>query len=631
MPYFAPIPPGTTSQAVALQDVRPASSQDIDYTSLPAWERIVQAIDPKGRVEVDANRQTFNEQTQVFTATGNAVMRYRGAVLEADEIEVNLITRKATATGEEVVLTRGDQVLRGKRLDYDLDAESGVFYQVRGGVRLQEADRDTNLIDAPILVDPGAPPRAVLPQTAVESPGRGLQRFTADELTFDSKGGGTATNLRITNDPFDPPELELQSRKAILTRLPNGDSEIRAQGGQLAFDRRIAVPLLRDRVVISRRRRDPLPFELGYDQRDLGGVFLSRTFDVVDERNITFQITPILLLQRTIERGFSPVGTNFALSSRLVADVARDTTVKLDGLLSRLDFWDTDERLRARFRLEHRWLRVHSVIVDAAYRQRVFNGSLGFEDVRFGGGVALASNEPIILDKARTTQLQYLLSARIIQANSDDTNDPDGQELRTLGRYQGVITLSRGVTLWQGKALPPTATQGLRFSPRPLTPYLSFSVGMTSINNFYSNGTTQIVLGGNIGLSAQFGNFAKNFFDYTALNIFYTPRFRLTDPSPFFFDRQVDQQVINISLAQQLFGPLRATANIVLSLDNGGARIVDATYGLEYSRRTYGVSVFFNPERAQGGVLFRLNEFNWTGNPEPLLEREQITPRLDVQ
>jgi hypothetical protein len=66
-------------------------------------------------------------------------------------------------------------------------------------------------------------------------------------------------------------------------------------------------------------------------------------------------------------------------------------------------------------------------------------------------------------------------------------------------------------------------------------------------------------------------------------------------------------------------------------LDNGGAQIVDATYGLEYSRRTYGVSVFFNPERAQGGVLFRLSEFNWTGNPEPLLEREQITPSLDVQ
>ncbi|MEN9273660.1 MAG: DUF3769 domain-containing protein [Gloeomargarita sp. DG02_4_bins_56] len=629
MPYFAPIAPGVSPQVAALRDVRPVSTEDIDYTSLPLWERLVQAIDPKARVEVDADRQTFNEQTQVFTATGNAVLRHRGAVLEADEIEVNLLTRKATATGEEVVLTRGDQILRGKRLDYDLDAESGVFYQVRGGLRLEEAARDTNLMDAPVLVDPATPRRVFVPQTAVERPGRGLQRFTADELTFDSKGGGTATNLKITNDPFDPPELELQARRATLTRLPNGDSEIRAKGGQLAFDRRIAVPLLRDRVVISRRRRDPLPLELGYDQRDLGGVFLSRTFDVVDDRHVTFQITPIFLLQRTIERGFG-WGTNFGLRSRLVADVAPDTTVKLEGLLSRLDFRDTDERLRARFQLEHRWLPQHRFIADAAYRQRVFNGSLGFEDVRFGAGVALLSNQPITLDKAGTTQLQYVLSARIITADSDDTNDPDGQELRTLGRYQGALTLSRSITLWQGKPLPPTATEGLRFSPRPLTPSVGFSAGISSINNFYSNGATQIVLGGDVGFSGQLGHFAKNWFDYTAFRVSYSPRFRLTEASPFFFDRRVDQQVVNLFLAQQIFGPLRATANITLSLDNGGAQIISATYGLEYSRRTYGVSVFFNPERAQGGILFRLNEFNWTGNPEPLLERDQIVPRLDA-
>jgi hypothetical protein len=625
MPYFAPIPPGMTFQAFALQDVRPASTQDIDYTSLPNWERLGQAMDPQRRVEVEADRQTFNEQTQVFTATGNVVMRYRGAVLEADVVEVNLLTRKATATGETVVLTRGDEVLRGKRLDYDLDAESGVFYQVRGGVRLQGAD----LRDAPVSVDPGAPPQLVLPPTAVPArPGRGLQRFTADELTFDAKGGGTATNLRITNDPFDPPELELQSRRATLTPLPNGDREIRAEGGQLVFDRRVAIPLLRDRVVISRRGRDPLPFELGYDQRDLGGLFLSRTFDVVDERNVTLQITPILLLQRTLAQGFAPVGNNLGLRSRLVADVARDTTLKLDTLLSRMDFLDADQRLRARLRLEHRWLPEHSVVADIAYRQRVFNGSLGFEDVPLGAGVALGSTEPIPLHPTKTTQVQYVVSGRYIESNGTIKQNQVAR-LR-LGRFQFAGLLTHSVILWQGKALPPTATQGLRFSPFPLVPTFSLNLGLSSTNNLYTNGDSQIVLGGYVGLSGQFGNFAKNFLDYTAVSVVYAPGFVLTGLSPFFFDRRVDQQVLFVSLGQQIVGPLRATANIVLSLDQGRAQMIDATYGLEYSRRTYGVSVFFNPERSAGGVTFRLSEFNWTGNPEPFLERERITPRLDV-
>ncbi len=625
MPYVAPPSPGMTAPAAVLQDVRPASCQDIDDTSLSAGGWLAQAVDLPGRVEVTADRQTFNEQTQVFTATGNAVLRYRGAVLTAEEIEVNLRTRRATATGKEVVLTRGDQVLRGQRLEYDLAAESGVFYQVQGVVRLQAAERDADLRDVPA---PGKLPQAGPVPTAVERPGQGLQRFSADELTFDAQGGGTATNFRLTNDPFDPPELEFQAQRATLTHLPNGDREIRAQGGQLAFDRRVAIPLLRDRVVISRRRRDPLPFELGYDQQDLGGLFLSRTFDVVDERDVTWQIAPILLVQRTLVQGFAPVGNNLGLRSRLVADVARDTTLKLDTLLTRLDFLDADQRLRARLRLEHRWLPQHSVVADVAYRQRVFNGSLGLENVPFGAGIALGSTEPIPLNPTKTTQFQYLVSGRFFES-SGTTPQKQIERLR-LGRFQLAGLLSHSILLWQGKALPPTATQGLRFSPVPLTPYLSLNLSLASTNNFYTNGATQIVLGGSVGLSGQFGNFAKNFGDYTAISVIYAPSFVLSGLSPFFFDRRVDQQVLFLGMAQQLVGPLRATANIALSLDRGEAKIIDATYGLEYSRRTYSLSVFFNPERSAGGLLFRLNEFNWTGNPEPFLEREQITPRLDV-
>lgn len=626
MPYFAPLAPGVSPEVAVLQDVRPASVQDINYTNLPQWERIAQAIDPKQRVEVDADQQTFNEQTQVFTATGNAVLRFRGAVLQADEIEVNLITRKAVATGREVVLTRGEEVLRGKRLEYDLDTESGVFYQVRGGIRVQPLAQPSP--DRPTLSDPLAPPSVVPTPTAVERPGRGLRRFTADELTFDVKGNGTATNLRVTNDPFDPPELELQARRATLTRLPTGDSEVRAEGGRLVFDQRVAIPLLRDRVIISRRRRDPTPIEIGYDRQDLGGLYIGRPFEVVDTPEIAFRITPILLVQRTFESGFAPFGNNFALRTQLAADVARDTTVKIDALLSRFDFRDANERIRARLRLEHRWLPRHSLIADAVYRERVFNGSLGFETVRFGAGVALASNEPIPLDPARTTQLQYLLSARVITAGSDDTDQPNGE--RTLGRYQAAVNVNRSILLWQGKLLPATATEGLRFSPTPVVPYVSLDVGVVSINNFYSNGRTQLVLGGDVGLRTQFGQFAKNWLDYTAFSITYSPRFRLTDKSPFFFDRQEDQQILRFSLTQQIYGPLRASANITLRLDGGNPRVIDATYGLEYSRRTYGISLFFNPERASGGILLRISDFNWVGEPEPFLDRDRLLPPGDI-
>ncbi|MEN9229127.1 MAG: DUF3769 domain-containing protein [Gloeomargarita sp. HHBFW_bins_205] len=626
MPYIAPPTPGVASGVTVLQQVRPASVRDIDYTTLPLWERIAQAIDPQQRVEVEADRQTFNEQTQVFTATGNVVMRYRGVVLRADEVEVNLITRKAVATGEEVVLTRGEEVLRGKRLEYDLAAESGVFFQVRGGVRVQPLE--PGLPDGPRLGEPTAPPPIIPAPQAVERPGQGLRRFTADELTFDAQGNGTATNLRITNDPFDPPELELRARRATLTRLPDGDSEVRAEGGRLVFDQRVSVPLLRDRVIISRRRREAAPVEIGYDRQDLGGLYLGRPFEVVDTPTVSFRLTPILLVQRTFEQGFSPVGTNFALRTQLRANVTPQTDVKLDSLLSRLDFQDPEERLRIRLRLEHRWLPRHSVIADVADRERVFNGSLGFETVRFGAGVALASNQPIPLGPDGQTQLQYLLSARVIRARSDDTTPP-GQE-KTLMRYQAAVNVNRSFLVWQGKPLPPTATEGLRFSPVPVTPFFAIGLGAVSFTNFYSNGRVQTVVGGDVGFTTQLGRFARNWLDYTALSIFYSPRFRLNQKSPFFFDRQEDQQILRFGLTQQIYGPLRASANIALRLDGGNPRVIDATYGLEYSRRTYGISVFFNPERAAGGILLRISDFNWLGEPDPLLERDRLVPPAEV-
>ncbi|MEN9276355.1 MAG: DUF3769 domain-containing protein, partial [Gloeomargarita sp. GMQP_bins_5] len=81
---------------------------------------------------------------------------------------------------------------------------------------------------------------------------------------------------------------------------------------------------------------------------------------------------------------------------------------------------------------------------------------------------------------------------------------------------------------------------------------------------------------------------------------------------------------------QQIYGPLRASANIALRLDGGNPRVIDATYGLEYSRRTYGISVFFNPERAAGGILLRISDFNWLGEPDPLLERDRLVPPAEV-
>ena len=58
-------------------------------------------------IEVIADRQVYDESTQVVTAEGNVVMRFAEAVLTSDRIQINLADRIAVAQGN-VTLTRGE-------------------------------------------------------------------------------------------------------------------------------------------------------------------------------------------------------------------------------------------------------------------------------------------------------------------------------------------------------------------------------------------------------------------------------------------------------------------------------------------------------------------------------------------
>lgn len=64
---------------------------------------------PQGVLEVMADRQTYNPQTQVITAEGNVTVRFAQGVLVADELKINTATRLAVGTGN-ISFRRGEQV-----------------------------------------------------------------------------------------------------------------------------------------------------------------------------------------------------------------------------------------------------------------------------------------------------------------------------------------------------------------------------------------------------------------------------------------------------------------------------------------------------------------------------------------
>lgn len=587
-------------------------------------------------VELRADRQDYDNIRQVFTAEGKVEMRFRQAVLNADRVQVNLQNRIAVAEGN-VVLRRGDQVLLGDRFEYNFVQEEGTVLNARGEVFLPSVDTDF----APTLpTDVTAGSRADRPLTDVlanDQPvtsGEGIEvgagrrvnqpagqtrgelrrvRFEAEQIEFNALGW-VATNVRLTNDPFSPPELEVRSPRVRFTRLSPARSEIVARNPRLVIDQNTSIPLVRERVILDSRRRDPSLVQFAYDD-DLGGFYVQRSLEVLNSPAVRLTVTPQILVQRLIsDNSGNPFGSNFGLVTRLQANLSPRTTLRGTAAFTSLDLGDVEDNLRASLRLQQQIgtsLGPHTLALEASYRNQLFNGSLGFQNVQSSIGFVFTS--PVIPLGSSGINLSYQAGAQYITADTDrlDLLDPIRENNRIgLTRFQTSAALSRFFPLWRGEALPATREAGLRFSPRPVVPFLSLGVGVLGVNSLYSSGDNQASLTGTVSLLGQFGNFARNTLDFTGFNVTLSQTI-LSGSSPFLFDRVVDQQVLSAGILQQVYGPFRIGFQTSFSLNRGDT--IDTEYILDYSRRTFSITLRYNPVRQLGSLTFRVSDFNWGG------------------
>ncbi|WP_414577048.1 DUF3769 domain-containing protein [Anabaena sp. CCY 9402-a] len=596
-------------------------------------------------VEITSDRQEYDEQRRIVTAEGNVVVRFDGAVVDADRVQVNLDNLIAVGQGN-VALTRGDQVLRGQRFSYNFLQDSGDIENGSGEINVPSASEDfaflpTDITGGGVPTDPPSDRiRANQPTTGISSPG-GLEftlggtadasnvpppksggevkrlRFEARQIEFYPRGW-QARNVRITNDPFSPPELELRADKVTVTREAPLIDRITTERQRLVFDQNFVLPLPINQQTIDRREREttPLIVSPGYDGTRRGGLFVERGFTVVNTDKARLQITPQFFVQRAIQ-GSDDVASLFGVKGKLNAILSPKAILQGSGELTSFDLDKVDENLKASLRLRQTLGDVNPHIVnwEYSYRDRLYNGTLGFQTVQSSLGGVITS--PVIALGKSGINLSYQAGAQYINANTDrqDLLEPNRENDRiSLGRFQTSAALSRGFLLWQGKPLAPTATEGLKYTPRPVVPYLQAIAGVTGTTSYYTNGDNQNTLIGTVGLVGQIGNFSRPFLDYTAFNVTYSQGLN-SGLSPFLFDRSVDNKVLGVGISQQIYGPFRLGFQTSVNLDTGRESSTD--YILEYSRRTYGITLRYNPVLELGGFSIRISDFNWTGGTDP--------------
>lgn len=606
-------------------------------------------------VEITSDRQEYDEQRQVVTAIGNVVVRFDGAVVDADRVQVNLNNLIAVGEGN-VALTRGEQVLRGQRFTYNVVQDSGELQNGSGEIFIPSAGQDLSFLPTDVTAG-GVPARPLSdrirqnqPRQAsspgglnvniagsanvrnLPQPPQGGQvrrvRFEAERVDFYPRGW-VAQDVRLTNDPFSPPELEIRADTVTLTREAPLVDRIKTERQRLVFDQGFSVPIPKDEQVIDRREREVTPglFSIGYDGDQRGGLFIERSFKPINTEGATFSLTPQLFVQKAVQSGTGNIASIFGLKSRLNATLSPRTTLQGSGLLTSFDLGDIEDNLRASLRLRQ-FLgdenRPHTLALEYSYRDRLYNGTLGFQTVQSSFGGIITS--PIIPLGNSGLNLSYQAGAQFINADTDrqDLLEPIRTNNRiSLSRLQASAALDGGILLWQGKGLPATPTEGLRYTANPVVPYLRAFGGLRGTTSYYSNGDSQNTLFATVGLEGQFGHFSKPFLDYTAFNISYSQGLN-SGLSPFLFDRSVDNKVLSAGITQQLYGPFRVGFQTSINLDTGERSSTD--YVLEYSRRTYGITIRYNPVLELGGISFRISDFNWSGGTDPFSDPAEIKP-----
>lgn len=587
-------------------------------------------------VQIWANQQVYDQFRQVVNATGEVVLRSGDAILDADQLWLNLPNRIAVAEGN-VAVNRGGQVIRGDRAEYNLLQETGVLFNASGELFLPTltadfSDPPSNDVAAQATIPLSDRVLSNQPLTDVTNPsnleaGLGTTsardgsirrlRFEAASLQL-TQEGWEATDISLTNDPFSPPELEFRAESAQLVNLSVEEDELRLSRARAVFDQGLTIPIPVNRILLRRGEVDtddlnPLPTGIGIDDQDRGGLFIERSFSIPTRGNLNLRIAPQFYVSRFVsDPDFSDLSI-YGIVGDLSGALGPTTTFRATGDLPGLNPDNIGNRLRASVRGQQ-LLGQHVLALEYSYRNRLFNGSLGFQDVQSSVGGVLTS--PVFTLGDTGINLSYQIGGQYVTAETDVSGllPPDRTiDLVSLGRFQGSLFLSRGFTLWQGEPLPATPDQGLRYTPRPVIPTVSLSVGLRGIATYYTNRQWQEVVTGTIGITGQFGHFSRQTFDYTQVNLAFSQDFTAGPQSPFLFDRNADSTVLSGGIVQQIYGPVRAGFQTSINLDTGAQ--INTDYILEYSRRTYGFIIRYNATQGSGFIGFRLSDFDWSGSP----------------
>ena len=243
------------------------------------------------------------------------------------------------------------------------------------------------------------------------------------------------------------------------------------------------------------------------------------------------------------------------------------------------------------------------------YREKIWNGSIGNREILSAYGTKLEKNKDW-LDKNINKSAKFAAGYGYYESSARN----DSSRIINSKRLNISLERSHSYPIWNPK-IKNNISSDYKYIPSPIVKGLNFNI-QTMFDFFrYENYDFQNLYTFKAGPQLTLGNFKNKLFDYSQLSIY--PKLTLArGNSPFGFDQSVDNHAIELSLEQQLLGPLTLKYSTEFNLDinsDNYKEFYNTQYDLNWNRRAYKIGLFYNEQLKSGGINFKIHMFNFDG------------------
>ena len=585
-----------------------------------------ESISIKKELEIKSDKQ-YQEKNVIY-ADGNVLVTFKGNSLEADSLVYDKSNQKFDAFGN-IKLIIGKQIFVAEKISYDFQSQKGKLFKVKGLIKTKNLVESININNSD-GTEVSATLKEIRKVKVLHTP-NGVNNwiFSTDELIVENNQW-TAKKAFFTNDLLESDQVKFRINK--LKIIPEDEQLIiQSAISFLVLENKIPIPFWFGKRKLNKSNgsffTDFAPkWYIGTDKLDKDGYFIGRRFNPINlADDFSLKLEPQFLVERSI-KGYTESFVDKGDS--VTADRSKQETSFVDyfalnsELIGKVDSWDlrvqkklysfdsqkVQDALRLKVNLSKeidflnsKWNKSFYGV----YRDRVWNGSIGESEIYIGYGSKL--------DKQNSWEVNGIKKTETISMGLGKFK---GESLNTnnlIDNFKGSIfySLEQKFPLAVKEAKNKFIDNSYRYIFEPVKQGIYLNTKLAGLYSLYENGNHQEYIGFGAGPEFTFGEFKKKYFDYTKISLFPFYRVKSGD-SVFKFDQISDQFTLNLSLNQQLYGPILlktdATINLDSDSDNYGD-FINSKISLFWERRSYELGLFYQPHNQSGGISFTLHGF----------------------